>query len=290
MTTTYTYEQLNSAFDNLPESIQDTIMSTETQEVIEAIIYKYDIHKDEAQFRKLIFALCIGVMSPVEFVAAIQREMNVETEDSEDVLLAIDSSILQILHALAKQELGNPDRRSPVIDPTNSEKEHGIKEHLLDEIENPTPSPMVSTPKDESAIHAHIPTPELQNLPAARVIPPLAPITVPNYSPARELPKIIKKEESKTAPTSILLQQLETPTHNLDHEPNIPEHDEDLMPLIIETSRNAQLPQTQSPPAPAAPVETPVQPTTQTSATAPAPKNTPGSDKRYTDPYREPIV
>lgn len=280
-------QELQKRFEELPDELAAALVSPDLSAALVRIGHNYNLVQEDIDNLQLLVTLVFfGERHiknfPQEVADIIDLPNDIIENIASDIGEAVFRPYVEELQEVGDLYAGKAERMAA----HNVEGGESIQQHILHEIENPTPSPMVSTPKEESSLppQAPAPAPELQNLPTARVIPPIAPISVPNYSPARELPKIIKKEEPKPAPTSILMQQLEVPTHSLDHEPNIPEHDEDLMPLIIETSRNAQLAQTQSAPAPAAPTPTPAP------SPAPAPTNTPGSEKRYTDPYREPLV
>ncbi|MDQ3014804.1 MAG: hypothetical protein M3Q73_03000 [bacterium] len=285
--------ELQQRFDEIPDELAAALISPDLNANILRIARNYNLPQEDVEHIQLLVSL---IFFGEHHVNNFSNELEDMLDLPEDIVSNLAEDLYPVVFAPYLEDLvevGNTYAGKTQREMEHEAGEDGetIQQHILNEIEHPTPSPMVSTPKVESAIPAHIPAPELQNLPTARVIPPLAPLSVPNYSPARELPKMVKKEEEpKAGPSSILMQQLEVPTHNLDHEPHFPEHDEDLMPLVIQTSRNVQLSQIQRTPAPAAPVETPAQAPVHAPTTGSAPTNTPGVEKRYTDPYREPIV
>jgi hypothetical protein len=296
---THTNEQLDKVFNELPIELQDFILSDEVADAISIVEEEYNIPPSKSDdFVLKVLAMLLGLYFPEEFMRDIEREYNI----LEDISLKIYIDIYELVLEPAAYVLdpnddenttGNPvESIGPAPIPSAENTEPSIKKHILDEIEHPTPTPMKSvplhqntpisayTPTSHESMHA-APLPMIQphDLPTARVIPPHQPVTpisgqISRQAPWNTMPAVTPVQQPKTGP-SILLQQTEEHVHKMDMHPNLPEHEEDLMPLVIEQSKKAQQEGTHAPVVQETPHFKPV---------------SAGETHYSVDPYREPTV
>jgi hypothetical protein len=151
---TYTPEQLNLIFDNLPEEAQDIIVSQSTLDEVNALIAQYNLSHDAEVFRKCVFILLIGEYTPQEFLHTLQKELNLSPEIAQHIFEELEDTVLGELYDLAEETENNPEEEerpedTAEIDPSDAsvkaQEENPTQENVLKEIENPTPSPMVTT-------------------------------------------------------------------------------------------------------------------------------------------------
>jgi hypothetical protein len=239
----YTLEQLNAAFEILPESLQDIIMSEDTNETIIALMKVYNIETKQGEFRREVFALCVGLTTTDEFTHNIQRTFGLEVEESEDLLYDLDAAVLQELYTLGKNEFEKIKDQVKEHQNDINLGDSSIKNHILNEIENPRPSPLVSVPQYTSH---NIPQARQAPIPSKPTISPRVPSFTPikplNFPTARFIPPLANKPENTPSPF-LIAKKPEAPVAPSTPEthPAIPEHTEDeLMPLIIQTSKQAQ--------------------------------------------------
>lgn len=257
----YSTEQSNKAFAGLPLKVQEFVMSSVVADLIQIVEEEHSIPAVKSDdFTLKIFALLTYTYFPEEFMQDLQHEYSISEDIAMDILIDVYDLILEPAGYVLDREDGEDmsGEASEENPQTPQDDTSSLQKHLLDEIENPLPSPLVSQkpnpafsllPANQAA------TIQPYDLPAARVIPPINPNTintvptaasaakpVPMATPTRPAPwnsmTAPQADQSKQAP-SILIQQVDQ-VHNLDHGATISEHEEDLMPLIIENSKYAR--------------------------------------------------
>ncbi|MBX4198071.1 hypothetical protein KW782_01925 [Candidatus Parcubacteria bacterium] len=250
-------QQLDDTYNELPEALQDYIMSQEVAESVHLISDEYLVPESkEDDFALKIFALLTGTYYVDEFIQEISREYNFPEDVARQVLIDIDELILDPSTYAIDPDAGEEDTGIHPKEPQSPlpplrgndgthDNESSIQRHILDEIEHPTPSPMTSSPRSsyappvglrsKPAVPALIPQSFISNthnVASSRlqfVAPVPEPVVAQNLPTARVIPPMQNQ--------GILRQQVET-VHNLDMQPNLPDHHEDLMPLIVKQHRS----------------------------------------------------
>ncbi len=288
-----TTPQSNSAFNKLPPALQDFILSEEVAESIHIIEEEFPIPEGKSDdFALKIFGMLTYAYFPEEFTRDLQSEYAFPEDVALKILIEVYDLILEPAgYVLDPNDTSNSSMQSaPVVhvEPHDLPTARVIPPH--------EPIPAISTPQYS--------VPAQPTQPTTPVNPNSNPVPMPrNQRPApwNSMSSGMPVQQSPVNEPSILEQQVES-VHNLDHQPALSEHDEDLMPMIIQNSKNIQQQRQQAPQV--APKPVPMQqPPQQTWQPAPAPVPEPPkfvpapeknntsstSDKRYNDPYREPI-
>jgi hypothetical protein len=271
----YTIQQVNKAFNELPEELQEFILSDEVADTIHLIDEEYLVPQSRKEdFVLKILAMLSGIYFSDEFLQDIEREYNLSEDTAVKILLDVNEAILEPADYLLTSLVGNiPGDTSNAYASVTREsafaensQDSSIKTHILDEIEHPRPTPIMSEPRP---IQAPRPAPRPISPPPQPLTRPAEPIHFPT---ARVV-------QPATAPrvNPGLISRNNEPIHNLDMHPSIPEYtEEELLPLIIRNSKEAQANSTH------APIIRPI-------------KEDPiefidSSGKKIDDPYREPPV
>ncbi len=161
----YTQTQLNDAFQKLPGTLQDFIMSDEVAESVDAIAGKYGIDDSIFDaFSQNIFALLVGVSSITEFTQNLTSLYKVSPEDANSVVLDVGNVILAPAHTLLEGEAKKTEPTPTSIQAMNAQKiqmtystpsapqtQKSAPSILLSQVQKPisTPSQMTTAPKPQ---------------------------------------------------------------------------------------------------------------------------------------------
>lgn len=164
---TYTDQQINDEFNNLPEEVQDFIMDDYRRELIEKIAENYAI-ADRARFRKEVFMFQIGLVSVEEFTTHLKVDFGKSEEDADDILIDFNDAVLD--------DLNDVMRYSDEMDPeyeNEEEKETPIQLQPENKPEMPRKfGQSTNTPVKTEALEAY-------EAPRMPIIPPKTQAAVP---------------------------------------------------------------------------------------------------------------
>lgn len=112
----YNDEQLQRLFKNLPEELQEAILSMETADNIWNISERYDIEK-VSTLAKRVGNVLVGILHPSEFQAVLEKELGLETEVAKKVTREINRFIFYpvrpFLERLYEGEAVTPEASTP---------------------------------------------------------------------------------------------------------------------------------------------------------------------------------
>ncbi len=197
----YTQEQLDLAFNNLPEALQDFIMSDEVTEAQQLIAEEYGITGPAFEmFSHDIFAMLVGLESVEHFFNDLVAKEGVGEDMANEVLSEVHKLILDPAFFVLKKENGQiqatpaaPAKPTIPVQPVNTPK--------------PVPAFIPSQPKPA-------PTPAPQFKPTPNPVPPQPAQQTPAPQPIKTVPPVLltqatpKPVSATKPPPSILLAQV----------------------------------------------------------------------------------
>ncbi|MES2436446.1 MAG: hypothetical protein V4519_00365 [Patescibacteria group bacterium] len=117
----YTSEQLDAAFNELPPSLQEFIMSEEVTSEIYGIADDFYIPPIKlGDFDQLVFALLVGIMPVQEFLVEIQNGYNLNEDDAQDLLIDIDAILLEPVFMLMAEAMGEIGDTAQAVNPLST--------------------------------------------------------------------------------------------------------------------------------------------------------------------------
>jgi hypothetical protein len=255
--------QLQKRFEEIPEDLATALASTELLENMRRVCRNYSLsQKDAAAVELLVTLTFLGEFHVNNFPEELDSIVDVPSDITEsladDLGRVVFSPYMDDLKVVGDKYARNiePGTEEERVDESISKATEKVKEpsedpsirqHILEKIEHPQLSPLKDSPRTQTLMSParSIPTQAKPiETPTARFIVPQNARPLQNQFQTSTTPSItrayIKPSPEASLPKeapSILLSQTETPVHNLDIQPELPDHHEDLMPLIIQNSR-----------------------------------------------------
>ncbi|MEI6494585.1 MAG: hypothetical protein WCO03_00800 [bacterium] len=134
----YTREQLREFYLQLPEPLQDIMVSLDTAETIEDIGKKHGLHVDKIGILgKEIDLVMMGLVKPQDFTLRLEKRLLIPSKDAVAITMDVNDKILFKINDLLRQ-LGNrqevkeeetPDLES--LPPDNSKLTSSIFEQKM---------------------------------------------------------------------------------------------------------------------------------------------------------------
>jgi len=142
----YTPEQLEEKFNQLPKDLQDIMVSIETADIVNSIGEEFDLHIDQiGKLADQTGLVMLGVMMPNEFVGALSVELGIERLLANKIANRVNERLFYKIRDSLKVA------REKNKGPSATETITGIpdREELLAGIENPQtiPTPNRFTPR-----------------------------------------------------------------------------------------------------------------------------------------------
>lgn len=133
----YTRDQLWKLYDKLPAELQAAVFSADNAAQLESICQRYAIEELKIPgIAKLIGRVFLGVLSPEDFSATFEKEIDLKKETSKQVLHEINRFILapvrnsldQIYHSQGATAAENPKTPAAAGLPEKTETPQTVKE------------------------------------------------------------------------------------------------------------------------------------------------------------------
>ncbi|MFA6050479.1 MAG: hypothetical protein WC761_04765 [Candidatus Paceibacterota bacterium] len=280
----YDTNQYVEIFYKLPPEIKDVIVSTSTTEHLFKIGEKHSLHIDKIGIMTdLAFDVMMGIVASKNFVAELQKELEISALDASTLARDIDENVFRPIKNTMVSLYGDKAPNKPsstmvTLTEDEEEHEHLDKDLLLREIE----SPAIAKPRVEEV------KTEVKVEPKVEVPVPKATMEVEEYH--EEISVGDKLPEVKVAPAPVEL-KIAAPDiasrSSLDRLADMKLSQAFVMPKNISSA------QVVTPVAPVVPIQekkesAPIQSAPVEAKKEPAPA--PSAPKAYSaDPYREPL-
>lgn len=144
MKNTYSKEQLEKLFDQLPEELQETIFSFETSKNILEACEKYEIASEKIKkVSELVGQVLFGLLKPIDFNKFLEKEINISSSVAKGLAQEINRFIFYpvkpLLDNLYKLETDKKEVENKSIKEREEKKE--IKLEKKEEIEERSTKP-----------------------------------------------------------------------------------------------------------------------------------------------------
>jgi hypothetical protein len=130
----YTDQQLAELYANLPQKLQDYILSPEVEEALDQTIEAWGIERGR-DFRQTVFYLLIGALDADEFMREVRDKYALSEEESAQLLVDIDTLILQDSYNAA--ELPPEEEQGTVVQANNNFQDRPQSSIALNRIVRP---------------------------------------------------------------------------------------------------------------------------------------------------------
>jgi hypothetical protein len=119
----YTRDELNKMFEELPDDVTEAMTSVETIDVLRAIKEKYKLHIDKAgDLSAAIAMVMLGAVPPQSFIANIQKALEVDKETAKTIATEINDKIfkqvrdsLMQIHQMDEEKKYQEEKKVEVI-------------------------------------------------------------------------------------------------------------------------------------------------------------------------------
>ena len=99
----YTREQLDTMFYELPDDVKEAMTSVDTVQVLNKIKEKYKLHIDQiGQLSAEIALVMIGASSPQRFISKMESSMNISEETAKSIASEVNEKIFQVVRNTLK--------------------------------------------------------------------------------------------------------------------------------------------------------------------------------------------
>lgn len=106
----HTPEQLNAAFERLPERVQDAIASTELVRTIKQIGHKHDLYLDQlGELSDLIGLIMLGLKKPEKFLDDVKARLNVSISQAGAIVQDVNTEIFFPIRESLRQVTGTEE-------------------------------------------------------------------------------------------------------------------------------------------------------------------------------------
>ena len=128
----YTSEELDKMYAELPEDVKDAMSSVDTVQVMKDIKDKYNLHLDKAgDLSAEIAMLMMGAIPPQRFITNLQSSLEVDKATAKEIATIVNDRIFQkILNSL--KEIQDMAEKKDISVPQKPEQENIIKEETLE--------------------------------------------------------------------------------------------------------------------------------------------------------------
>lgn len=117
----YTEEQLNQAFERLPEDIQSAIADAATEKRVAAIGERHNLHVDQiGKLADETGLVMLGLDHPDKFVSNLIKRLGVSPAEAETIAGEINAEVFAGLRQSIKRLADQPAGESPVPAPANA--------------------------------------------------------------------------------------------------------------------------------------------------------------------------
>lgn len=96
----YTKEQYWKLFNNLPEALQEAVLSPNTAEDIREICERNDIEEKIPQLAEIVGDVLMGVLRPEEIISTLKEQLEIKEKKAKQVEKEI---ILFIIHPVQRE-------------------------------------------------------------------------------------------------------------------------------------------------------------------------------------------
>lgn len=97
-------EKINEAYKKLPEEMKAILVSDETSEFVMNLGKKYQLHVDQTgALSNAIILIMVGLMRPNEFIPAVAKNLNIETDKAQQIAKEINDQIFAPIRESLKQ-------------------------------------------------------------------------------------------------------------------------------------------------------------------------------------------
>ncbi|MBI5138837.1 MAG: hypothetical protein HZA95_03510 [Candidatus Vogelbacteria bacterium] len=121
----------SSRLTNLPPKLKQAILSADTQSAIENIHQKYKLHIDKlGNLEDITLDVLYGVIKPQEYVDKLESTLGIDRATAAGITVDMNNSLFQPLRD-SLMEIGTP-----------SNHVESDRTSILNEIQNPTPTPI----------------------------------------------------------------------------------------------------------------------------------------------------
>jgi hypothetical protein len=92
----YTREELDKMFNELPDDVRDAMSSVDTVNILKGLQEKYKLHIDQiGELSAEIAMLMIGAMPPQRFITNIQKSIGADKETAKTIAAEINEKIFK---------------------------------------------------------------------------------------------------------------------------------------------------------------------------------------------------
>ncbi|GEM_PF-5309958 len=111
----YTNEQLQKAFEGVPPTVQDYILSDEVMEKLQDVANAFSLtdESDKREFRRGVFALLVAMASADNFIASAQEKFDFSKEEAGRLFGEVGDKIMLKAYDLYNQAMKEIDEKSP---------------------------------------------------------------------------------------------------------------------------------------------------------------------------------
>jgi len=112
----YTNEQLQKAFEGVPPTVQDYILSDEVTEALQDIADAFSLtdDADKREFRLGVLSLLVAMASADNFIATAQEKFDFSKDEAERLFGEVGDRILLKAYDLYDQAMKEMDEKTPV--------------------------------------------------------------------------------------------------------------------------------------------------------------------------------